>query len=364
MNDNVFEVDGSVMEGGGQIIRMSIAFAALLKKPINLTKIRAGRTKPGLQAQHLNGIQLAAELCGARVDGCKLQSTQVQFVPGSASKLSSFVADTKTAGATTLLAQVALPCALLGMNSATRLDLKGGTNAEFAPQVEYYSQVFLPTLKKFGVSTKCNVIRKGYFPKGGGQILLDVSPVKELQPIDLTDFGDVKSVNICASVAGILNVKLAQEMARGAKDVLVEFLGRQSNVRVSVDAFKENEAFGNGNSILIIAETSTGCVLGSGRIGSRGKSGAELGIEAAEELIGSLKIRACLDQYLQDQTIIYMALAGGVSRVRTGPLTLHTKTAIHIAEMLSGAIFKVEQSESEKDVHFIECRGISFKNES
>ena len=360
----MLEVDGSVMEGGGQIIRMSIAFSSLLKKPINLIKIRAGRSKPGLQAQHLNGIQLAAKLCGAQVDGCKLQSTQVQYVPGSASKVSDFFADTKTAGATTLLAQVALPCALLGLNSETRLDLRGGTNAEFAPQVEYYDQVFLTTLKKFGVSAKCNVIQKGYFPKGGGQVLLEVSPVKELQPINLTDFGDVKSVNIVASVAGALNVKLAQEMAHGARDIFVNFFGRQSNVRVNVDAFKENKAFGNGSSISVIAETTSGCVLGSGRIGSRGKSGKELGVEAAEELIGSLKIGACLDRYLQDQLIVYMALARGVSRIRTGPLTLHMKTAIHIAEMLSGASFKIEQSESEKDVHFIECRGISFKNES
>lgn len=365
MSENeVIDVDGSLKEGGGQIIRMSIAFSALLKKPVRITNIRAGRPKPGLQAQHMNGIQLAAELCGARTDGCQLQSTVVKFVPGQASKSTSFVADTRTAGATTLLAQVSLPFALLGRNSASLLTLKGGTNADFAPQVEYYNDVFLPTLKKFGASVKCDVARKGYFPKGGGQVTLQVSPAKELSPVNLTDFGDVTRVTVQASVAGVLNVKLAQEMAGAAKDVLVDFFGRQSTVRIVVDAFKERDAVGNGNSISVVAETSSGCFLGSGRIGSRGKSGLDLGREAAKDIVEAIKLRACADLYLQDQLIIFMALASGVSRIRSGPLTLHTETAIHVAELLTGAKFKVEQSQDEPGVHFIECQGISFTNKS
>ena len=126
----------------------------------------------------------------------------------------------------------------------------------------------------------------------------------------------------------------------------------------------QTEAFGNGNSIAIVVETNTGCVLGSGRIGSRGKSGSDLGREAAEELVEAVKIRACVDHHLQDQLIIFMALASGVSRIRTGPLTLHTKTAIHVAEQLTEAKFSVEPCPDEAGVHFIECRGISFVNNS
>ena len=244
------------------------------------------------------------------------------------------------------------------------MDLKGGTNADFAPQVDYYNEVFLPTLKKFGASIKSNVVRKGYFPKGGGQFVLEVAPIVSLEPINLTEFGEVKRVTIQGSVAGVLNVKLAQEMARSAKDVLDNFFGRQSNVQICVDAFKERDAYGNGSSINLVAETTTGCILGSGGIGSRGKSGFELGAEAADELVSALKIRACVDHHLQDQLIIFMALATGVSRIRSGPLTLHTQTAIHIAEKLTGAKFQVEQSPEDKDVHYIECQGISFTNKS
>ena len=310
----------------------------------------------------MTGIHLAAELCSGHTDGCQLQSTDITFTPSaiSSQKQAEFTADAKTAGATTLLAQVSLPYALLGNQATTLLDLKGGTNAAFAPQVEYYSQVFLPMLHRLGASVKCDVIRKGYYPKGGGHLQLKVPSVKQLQPIILTDFGAVKSVNIYSSVAGVLNVKLAQQMAHAAKDQLVKHLGKQ--VPIHVDAFKENSAVGNGNTIVIVAETSTGCLLGSGGIGSRAKSGSELGNETADELICSLNLGACVDQYLQDQLIIYMALAKGTSRIKCGPLTLHTKTAIYMAESMSEAKFRVEESADEKDIFFIECTGIGYTN--
>jgi RNA 3'-terminal phosphate cyclase (ATP) len=90
----------------------------------------------------------------------------------------------------------------------------------------------------------------------------------------------------------------------------------------------------------------------------------DLGREAAKDIVEAVKLRACADLYLQDQLIIFMALASGVSRIRSGPLTLHTETAIHVAELLTGAKFKVEQSQDEPGVHFIECQGISFTNKS
>jgi len=364
--DDYVEVDGSLMEGGGQIIRMSIAFSALLGKAIRLTKIRAGRAKPGLQAQHLNGIQLAAELCRAKLEGCQMQSTEVKFNPGKGHQdVADFTADTKTAGATTLLAQIALPYALLGRPSSTRLILKGGTNADFAPQIEDYSEVFIHILQKFGPQVKCKLVRKGYFPKGGGQVVLDVPALKELKAVQITEFGELKTITIFSSVNGTLPVKVAQDMAHTAKENLTKYLGKQSSVRVREEVYKEKDfaTIGNGSSMVIVAETSTGCLLSSGGIGSRNKSPKEIGEEAAQSLISSIKIGACLDQHHQDQVIIFMALANGISKIRTGPLTLHTKTAIHVAEMLSGAKFTVEESTNEKDVFFIQCEGIHFKNE-
>uniref|UniRef100_A0A8D0HHU7 RNA 3'-terminal phosphate cyclase n=1 Tax=Sphenodon punctatus TaxID=8508 RepID=A0A8D0HHU7_SPHPU len=138
---------------------------------------------------------------------------------------------------------------------------------------------------------------------------------------------------------------------------------------VNVQAVREpdNEAFGTGSGIIIVAETSTGCLLAGSSLGKRGKNSDKVGIEAAEMLLGNLRHGGAVDDYLQDQLIIFMALAKGVSKVKTGPITLHTQTAIHFAEQLTKAKFTVTKSEDEdstKDTYIIECQGMGMINSS
>ena len=289
-------IDGSMLEGGGQILRMSIAFSSLLNIPIKIDRIRAGRAKPGLKAQHLTGIKLVQQFCNAKVKGLELNSTCVEFVPTS--KLQDFKridisADIGTAGAITLLCQVSLPCLLFsGADSYISLYLKGGTNVGMAPQIEYYIHVFKPNLNRFGVDFTCNEseIRKGYFPKGGGHIKLNVLPYKNgsLQPITLLEPGEVKKITIYSSVAGVLPVKMAHAMVDGAKSVLKKQLPEFNDVELFVNVKHEENAFGNGSSIVLIAETSTGCILGGSGLGSPKQQAVTVGEDAAKELLKSI----------------------------------------------------------------------------
>ena len=58
-----------------------------------------------------------------------------------------------------------------------------------APQIDEFTEIFLPTIKRFGIESEFEVVRKGFFPKGGGEMNFSMTPVKELQPIVLTDLG-------------------------------------------------------------------------------------------------------------------------------------------------------------------------------
>lgn len=85
----------------------------------------------------------------------------------------------------------------------------------------------------------------------------------------------------------------------------------------------------------MVAETSTGCILGGSALGKRTEKPEETGKRAADELLKTIKSGACVDSHTQDQVIIFMALAEGRSRIRMGELTMHTKTAMYVTELLT-----------------------------
>ncbi|XP_038069258.1 RNA 3'-terminal phosphate cyclase-like [Patiria miniata] len=351
-------IDGSVMEGGGQILRIASALSCLTCQPITVQKVRAGRSKPGLRPQHLSGLQLVRDLCSGELIGGSVGSTEITFIP-SKIKAGRYVADTKTAGSVVLLMQVSMPCMLFAAG-LTQVTLKGGTNAEMAPQIDYTTLVFQPMIERFGVQFECDVKRRGYYPKGGGEIQVRTTPIQCLQPVDITDVGQVTKIEGRAFVAGVLPVKIAKSMADTASSIISS---RFPSIPVHVKAVQEASAVGNGCGIIVVADTSTGCKLAGSTLGKKGVPAEQVGKEAAEMLLRNLDHGGCVDEYLQDQLIIFMALASGTSRVLSGPLTLHTKTAIHVTEKLTKAKFNVQKvfGEGDSERSIIECEGIGLQ---
>eukprot|EP00729_Bicosta_minor_P014169 gene14169-1491_t len=328
----------------------AVIMKLLLEKnqPLEITKIRAGRSKPGLKAQHLTGLQLVAQICDGHLHGGELNSTAIKLLPGAAGTGSSsrgggaFTGDTKTAGSICLLLQAALPCALFAGGPCT-LKLKGGTNAEMAPQYDYFEHVFLPIASKFGFTAKPEVEARGYFPRGGGVVKLGVDPVVgKLKAITLTDRGHVTHVKIRAFHAGKVPQKVATTMAETAEAMIsAEFTAAKAKVAIEVEVISEASAIGNGCGLLLVATTTTGCIFGGSALGKPKVKANVTGEKAAKELLSALQHGGCVDEWLQDQLIIFMALAEGTSEIKTGSLTLHTKTAITFATELCGASFDI-----------------------
>jgi RNA 3'-terminal phosphate cyclase (ATP) len=381
-------IDGSHGEGGGQVLRNAMSFATILKKNISISNIRTGRSKPGLKAQHMAGMKLCADMTatssGATLTGCELNSTNITYSTSMPEALEQdeqleFVGDTKTAGSICLILQAALPVALFARKIPTDLILKGGTNASFAPQFDYWEEVFLPTLvSKCGFPDDLiehKVVRRGYFPKGGGEVKIEVEPWTEpLPPLLLTDRGEVSEISIRSYYAGNVPLRVATEMVESAKQVIKE---AGIAIEPNVEIVHETQAVDSGCGIMLVATTTTGCRLAGSALGERKKQAAMVGKEAAEELVTTLKDGGCVDEWLQDQLILFMALANGTSEMLTGSLTLHTRTAIWLAEEVAGAKFEVTRLEEEskgtadegygKDgripgKHLIRCVGIGHTN--
>ncbi|KAF1390989.1 hypothetical protein PFLUV_G00063870 [Perca fluviatilis] len=361
MDSAPVEIDGSVMEGGGQILRVSAALSCITGTSVKISKIRAGRSSPGLRPQHLSGLQLVSDLCSGGLQGASIGSTDISLTPGKIQG-GNHTADPQTAGSVCLLLQVALPCALYA-DGPSQLCLKGGTNAEMAPQIDYTIKVFKPIVERFGVHFDCDVKMRGYYPKGGGEVMVTVNPVKELQPVVMTERGNITKIYGRAFVAGVLPYKLAKDMSAAAVRVIRKEI-KELYINISNLQEKEN-ACGSGNGIIIIAESSTGCVFAGSALGKKGVYADRIGAEAAEMLLRNIRHNGCVDEFLQDQLIIFMALAKGTSRIRTGAVTLHTQTAIHMAEQLTQAKFTITKCEDElssEESFIIECEGSGAAN--
>ncbi|CAJ1966512.1 unnamed protein product [Cylindrotheca closterium] len=380
---STLEIDGSKGEGGGQIIRNSAAYAAILQnRNLRLFNIRAKRSQQGLKRQHLVALELLAQASGATLVGGAVGSTDVtmkfQEMAESSSRnetptpSQSLVGDTQTAGSICLLLQAVIPFALFA-NRAIQWSLKGGTNATMAPQFDYFEQIFLPTLQLAGLpleAVKSKVTRHGYYPKGGGDVMIHTTPLASfLSPIILRDRGHIVNIRIIAFHGGNCPGHVADRMAKGAHaHVQQKYLGISIQKQVTF----HQSAVGAGSGILIVAQTDTGCRLAGSALGSRKESPQQTGRMAAEELCSTLRDGGCVDEHLQDQLILYMALASGKSEIVTGSVTLHTQSAISVAEQMCGIAFEVEKLDDDTTIdkvdnngrlrgrHRISCHGIGF----
>jgi RNA 3'-terminal phosphate cyclase (ATP) len=179
----VIEIDGSFGEGGGQILRSSLALAIVTGQPVRLSNIRAGRRKPGLMRQHLTAVNAAAAICGATVDGERIGATELTFTPGAV-RAGEYQFSIGTAGSTTLVLQtVLLP--LLTAGGPSRIVLEGGTHNPFAPPFDFLERAYLPLINRMGPNVRATLERPGFYPAGGGRIAIEIEPATGLHGFDV-----------------------------------------------------------------------------------------------------------------------------------------------------------------------------------
>jgi len=309
----MIEIDGSFGEGGGQIVRTAVSLSALTGKEVRIARIRQGRPKPGLAAQHANAIRTLAGICDASVKGAMPGSSEVVFSPKSI-RAGSYLAEIGTAGSVTLLMQCLLP-ALLRADGPVSLRVIGGTDVKWAPSIDYFRNVFLPALSLFGAEVGLGLVRRGYYPRGQGEVYLQVEPAG-LKAAHFEKSGSdlVRGISHCSN----LPVHVAGRQADSALKRLQE-AGYEAEIAREVGGLPST-----GSGITLWAGWKGGSCLGE-----RGLPAEKVGRRAADEIIEEMKSPGAVDVHLADQLIPYLALAGGSYSVRE--ITLHTKTNIWTA---------------------------------
>jgi len=321
-------LDGSHGEGGGQLLRTALSLSCITSTPVRIEKIRAGRSKPGLSAQHLACVELVSRMCGAEVRGVKIGSTELEFEPGPIEP-GDYSVDVRTAGSVTLIAQCVLPVALHAPGDVT-VGLSGGTDVRWSPPSDYMTGVFAPAARMFNVDFDYAVTRRGYYPQGGGAAVLNCSPSR-LTATEITEMSCCGVEGVCHS--SNLPEHVCRRMAEAAHREICD------NIKTRFDC-------SNGC-------VSTGCGItlwngyaGADACGERGVTAEAVGKRAAMALKKIVCAPGAVDSRLADQLVLYMALAGGRSMITTCEITGHTRTNCWVCEQLLGVEFELVEGET------------------
>jgi RNA 3'-terminal phosphate cyclase (ATP) len=324
-------IDGSQGEGGGQVLRSSLALSLVTGKPFAITNIRAGRKKPGLMRQHLTAVNAAAEVGHANVTGASLRSTELTFEPGALRPGEHHFA-VGTAGSATLVLQTVLP-ALLCASGPSTLRLEGGTHNPWAPPFDFLLKAFLPLINRTGPTVDATLVRPSFYPAGGGEFHVTITPADKLAPIELLDRGEVQKVTATARVA-----HLHRNIADRELRVIAAKLGLTEE---NLSAEEVTGSRGPGNVVTIEVECEHLTEVFTG-FGERQVPAETVADKAVQEARRYLSKGAAVGEHLTDQLLIPLALAGG-GAFRTVGLSRHAQTNIEVIKAFLDVEFDIDR---------------------
>jgi len=342
----MIHIDGSFGEGGGQILRTSVTLSLLTGRPLRIERIRAGRKTPGMLRQHLTSVLAAAAIGEAQVEGAEIGSQALTFVPRTR-KGGQYAFAIGTAGSTTLVLQtILLP--LLFADQASEVVLEGGTHNSAAPSFDFLTRSFLPLLARMGANVEATLVRPGFFPAGGGKIIVKIEPAARLASLELLERGALVAPSARALVANLPFSITQRELA-----VVKERMGWPDHALVG-EGMRESLGPGNAVTLAVEFENVTEVVTG---FGARGVKAEEVASRAVDELERYLASSGAVGEHLADQLLLPMAVGDGGTFTTLEP-TLHTRTNAEVIRRFGVADVRIEEDDGRHRVS-VTSRGTS-----
>ncbi|MDH3842399.1 MAG: RNA 3'-terminal phosphate cyclase, partial [Myxococcales bacterium] len=318
-------IDGSFGEGGGQVLRSSLALSLVTGNPFRIVDIRRRRSRPGLRKQHLTAVGAAAAVGGATVTEVEVGSLELTFAPRLTAG-GNYTFSIGTAGSTTLVLQTILPALMLAPEASTVI-LEGGTHNPQSPTFEFLERAYLPLVRRMGPNVSATLERPGFYPAGGGRMVVSIKPNPTLRPLNLLDRGPIREHRAKASVAN-----LPRHIAEREIETLLRKL-RWDRSCFAIEELTDVDGPGNVVIVELIAEHVTEVFAGFGQKGVPAEAVARhLGAEVKEYLRADVPV----GRYLGDQLVLLNAVAGG-GTFRTLSPTTHLTTQLAVIREFLGS---------------------------
>lgn len=327
-------IDGST--GGGQLVRTSLALAAVTDTAIQIEGIRGNRSDPGLKQQHLTGVELVADICDATVEGARPGAETLTFEPGVV-RGGSYEVDVGTAGSLSLVFDTILPLATV-LDDALSVTATGGTAVKWSPPLDFYEQVRLPLGRQFGLATALERGRAGYYPVGDGRATLYLWP-SELSSVEFVDRGTLTGARVFSRASADLAEDDVPERQR--LQAVSQLSGADIEVVESQTAISASASPG---SSLVTLLTFDDAIAGFDALGEPGKPAESVAQDAVDEALAFLDVDAAVDRHSADQLLVFLALAGG--QLRIPEITDHVATSLELLDAFGYEIETAEDGES------------------
>lgn len=326
-------IDGSMGEGGGQIVRSALSLSLLTGKPFTITNIRAARSIPGLRAQHLAAVSAAARISHAQVEGGRVGSQQLTFVPGAVVP-GRYHFDIGTAGATSLVLQtVLLPLAMAARPS--HLSITGGTHVPWSPCFHYLDWHWRVLLARIGIPFALALQRAGFYPEGGGEVDAFIPGQARPHALDLTERGELRRLRGLSAVAN-LSAEIGERQRRQMMNRL-QTLTPQVAPEIALESYP---AYSRGTAVVLLAEFEQSQACFSA-LGARGKPAERVADEAVDAFASFLQNDGAVDPWLADQLLLPLALANEPAKIRTGGVTQHLLTNARVISYFMPVVIEV-----------------------
>jgi RNA 3'-terminal phosphate cyclase (ATP) len=338
----MIEIDGSLGEGGGQVLRSALCLSIITRVSMRIFNIRANRSKPGLQAQHLKAVDAASAISHAAVQRAYMGSQDLIFEPGEI-RTGRYKFEISTAGSNSLVLQTILVPLSLG-NSASTVIITGGTHVPWAPCFHYIEQQWLPFMNAIGFQARVDLSSAGFYPQGGGRIDATIRPAAQIQPLQLEERGRLLSIEGISAVAN-LDLSIAERQKRQS---LHRLLPVCPNTHIKIVQLPSRF---KGTLLFLLARfkvsgdeiphsiSAQACYYA---LGEKQKPAERVADEAADALLGFLEGDGLIDQYLADQLLLPLAFASGASRFCTPCLTQHLLTNAQIIHQFTPAHIEID----------------------
>ena len=336
------EIDGSFGEGGGQIVRTAITLSCILNKPIIIKNIRQNRKNPGLKPQHFTALKILKKICNANLDQIKIGDTSMKFIPSNVQSL-DLKENVGTAGSISLIFQVLIPVVAI-CKKKLKLTIIGGTNVLWSPTIDYSQIVLREVYARMGIYFSIKIIKRGYYPKGGGIIELEVSPAEKINPIIL-DKRKTKNTKIIGTFS-----KLPAELINNQIDhIRRKLIEKDFTVEFQV---REESTLDSGASVMI-SSIDNDSIIGIDSIFNNKTKKFDIDLDKF------IQNKVSLDEHLADMIVLPASLANGITIFQVENISKHLETNLFVASKITGCKYGVGKL---KDGYEVRIEGISYSS--